>query len=54
MKTGAFGRAGDDRASCRDCQSAVTYGFVYVDEESLEKYHPTSFQQLVSGFREYQ
>jgi type III restriction enzyme len=29
------------------------YDFVYVDEESFEKYRPTSFRQLVAGFREY-
>jgi hypothetical protein len=34
-------------------QSNVTYDFVYVDEESFEKYKPTSFRQLVDGFREY-
>jgi type III restriction enzyme len=34
-------------------QSDVTYDFVYVDEESFEKYKPTSFRQLVDGFREY-
>lgn len=34
-------------------QSDVTYDFVYVDEESFKKYKPTSFRQLVDGFREY-
>ena len=34
-------------------QSDVTCDFVYVDEESFEKYKPTSFRQLVDGFREY-
>ncbi len=29
------------------------YGFVYVDEESFEKYRPASFGQLVDGFGEY-
>ena len=29
------------------------YDFVYVDQESFEKYRPTSFKQLVAGFREY-
>jgi type III restriction enzyme len=45
------------RQWCADlnrCQSAVNYGFVYVDEESFDKYHPISFQQLVNSFREYQ
>jgi type III restriction enzyme len=31
----------------------VTYDFVYVDEESFEKYKPTSFRQLLEGFKEY-
>jgi type III restriction enzyme len=26
---------------------------VYVDEEGFEKYKPTSFKQLIDGFREY-
>lgn len=34
-------------------QSDVEYGFVYVDQESFEKYKPASFRQLVDGFREY-
>jgi type III restriction enzyme len=34
-------------------QADVKYNFVYVDQESFEKYKPTSFQQLVDGFREY-
>ena len=44
------------RQWCEDInrvQSNVTYDFVYVDEESFEKYKPTSFRQLVDGFREY-
>ncbi|MBI3757685.1 MAG: DEAD/DEAH box helicase family protein [Deltaproteobacteria bacterium] len=44
------------RQWCEDInrvQSNVTYDFVYVDEESFEKYKPTSFRQLVAGFREY-
>lgn len=35
-------------------QADVKYGFVYVDQESFEKYKPSSFGQLVEGFREYQ
>ena len=35
-------------------QTDVKYDFVYVDQESFERYKPTSFQQLVDGFREYQ
>jgi type III restriction enzyme len=31
----------------------VKYNFVYVDEESFEKYKPTSFMQLMDGFQEY-
>jgi type III restriction enzyme len=44
------------RQWCEDInwvQSDVTYDFVYVDEESFEKYKPTSFRHLVAGFREY-
>ena len=44
------------RQWCEDInrvQSDVTYDFVYVDEESFEKYKPTSFRQLVDGFKEY-
>ncbi|CBE68408.1 Type III restriction protein res subunit (fragment) [Candidatus Methylomirabilis oxygeniifera] len=44
------------RQWCEDInrvQSDVIYDFVYVDEESFEKYKPTSFRQLVAGFREY-
>jgi len=32
----------------------VEYDFVYVDEESFEKYKPTSFRQLCESFKEYQ
>jgi type III restriction enzyme len=31
----------------------VVYDFVYVDEESFEKYKPTSFQQLLGAFKGY-
>ena len=44
------------RQWCEDInrvQSDVKYDFVYVDEESFEEYKPTSFRQLVDGFREY-
>jgi type III restriction enzyme len=44
------------RQWCEDInriQPDVTYHFVYVDEESFEKYKPTSFRQLIDGFREY-
>ena len=44
------------RQWCEDInriQSDVEYDFVYVDEEGFEKYKPTSFRGLVSGFTEY-
>ncbi|TAK32083.1 MAG: hypothetical protein EPO21_15770 [Chloroflexota bacterium] len=44
------------RQWCEDInrvQAEVKYDFVYVDEESLERYKPSSFGQLVDGFREY-
>ena len=34
-------------------QKEVAYDFVYVDEESFEKYKPTSFRQLLEAFKEY-
>ena len=44
------------RQWCEDInrvQSAIVYDFVYVDEESFEKYKPSSFKQLLDGFQEY-
>ncbi len=44
------------RQWCEDInrvQADVNYDFVYVDEESFEKYKPTSFRQLLEGFKEY-
>jgi type III restriction enzyme len=44
------------RQWCEDInrvQTDVNYDFVYVDQESFERYKPTSFQQLVDGFTEY-
>lgn len=44
------------RQWCEDLnrvQADVEYDFVYVDEESFEKFNPTSFRQLLEGFREY-
>ncbi|MCD6453331.1 MAG: hypothetical protein J7K77_03490 [Dehalococcoidales bacterium] len=35
-------------------QSDVIYDFVYVDMKSFEKYKPTSFNQLIEIFQEYQ
>jgi len=34
-------------------QREKKYDFVYVDQESFEKYKPTSFRQLVEAFKEY-
>jgi len=44
------------RQWCQDInkvQDEVTFDYVYVDQESYEKYKPTSFRQLEDGFREY-
>ena len=44
------------RQWCEDInrvQADVEYDFVYVDEESFEKFRPTSFRQLLDGFKEY-
>lgn len=44
------------RQWCEDInrgQHDKEYDFVYVDQEGFEKYKPTSFRQLVDGFREY-
>jgi type III restriction enzyme len=44
------------RQWCEDVnhvQTDVEYDFVYVDEESFEKYKPISFQKLLEGFKEY-
>jgi type III restriction enzyme len=44
------------RQWCEDInrvQTDVQYDFIYVDEESFEKYKPTSFRQLLEGFKEY-
>jgi type III restriction enzyme len=44
------------RQWCEDInrvQADVKYGFVYVDEESFEKYKPASFRQLIDSFLEY-
>ena len=34
-------------------QSDVTYDFVFVDQESFEKYNPKSFTELAANFRQY-
>ena len=44
------------RQWCEDInrvQADVAYDFVDVDEESFKKFHPTSFRQLLEGFKEY-
>ena len=44
------------RQWCEDInwvQTDVKYDFVYVDEESFEKFNPTSFRQLIDGFTQY-
>jgi type III restriction enzyme len=44
------------RQWCEDinrAQKDVEYDFVYVDEESFEKFNPTSFRHLLEGFKEY-
>jgi type III restriction enzyme len=44
------------RQWCEDInrvQTDVRYDFVYVDEESFEKFKPASFRQLLEGFKEY-
>jgi type III restriction enzyme len=40
-------------ADINQAQSDVVYDFVYVDQESFEKYKPGSFKELVKGFLEY-
>ncbi|MBE3088573.1 MAG: type III restriction endonuclease subunit R, partial [Chloroflexi bacterium] len=34
-------------------QTDVEYDFVYVDEESFDEFKPSSFRQLLEGFKEY-
>ena len=44
------------RQWCEDInrvQKFITYDFVYVDLESFDRFKPTSFKQLLDGFREY-
>jgi len=44
------------RQWCEDIsriEAGTTYGFVYVDEESFNRFKPTSFRQLIDSFREY-
>ena len=44
------------RQWCEDInrvQTDTKYDFAYVDEESFDKFRPTSFRQLLEGFMEY-
>ncbi|MBU1613888.1 type III restriction endonuclease subunit R, partial [bacterium] len=44
------------RQWCEDinlAQADVRYDFVYVDEESFNKYKPGSFRELLNSFTEY-
>ena len=44
------------RQWCEDInrvQKQVEYDFVYVDQEGFEKYRPSSFKELLEGFKEY-
>jgi len=44
------------RQWCEDInrvQGEVEYDFVYVDEESFERYRPKSFKALMDGYRDY-
>lgn len=44
------------RQWCEDVnavQSHVNYDFVYVGQESFEKYKPKSFEDILNGFRDY-
>ncbi len=44
------------RQWCEDInrvQTDMRYDFVYVDQESFDRFKPASFRQLIEGFREY-
>ncbi len=44
------------RQWCEDInriQAKVTYDFVFVDEESFDRYEPKTFKELLDGFTEY-
>ncbi len=34
-------------------QKKIRYNFIYVDENSFNKYNPSSFEELIKGFMEY-
>lgn len=36
-----------------EAQDECYYDFVYVDEESFDRYNPNTFNDLITGFREY-
>jgi type III restriction enzyme len=40
-------------ADINKAQSAIRYDYVYVDEESFNKYQPKTLESLVTSFREY-
>ena len=40
-------------ADINQAQSDVVYDFVYVDQESFDKYKPTTFKQVLAGFTAY-
>lgn len=45
------------RQWCEDvtaAQQITTFDFVYIDEESFQRYNPSSFAQLIESFCEYQ
>lgn len=40
-------------ADINNVQNEVDYDFVFVDQESFDKYHPKTFDTLMSSFKEY-
>ncbi|MBI4741622.1 MAG: DEAD/DEAH box helicase family protein [Betaproteobacteria bacterium] len=40
-------------ADINQAQANAKFDFVYVDQESFEQYKPSSFKELIEGFREY-
>ena len=48
--------AGVPKTWCEEinrAQSDVSYDFVFVDEESFNRYSPKSFADLATNFRQY-
>ena len=35
------------------CQKKTKYGFIFVDQESFDKYKPQTFEELEKNFKEY-